>query len=301
MQPKSGAALDDTTFDLDVVGLLEADAVAVVVAHEAVADHAMIAAIEEDAGGAAAVHLGRVFRAIAVHGQVLHAGVFKLVAADDREDRGRKAAVRHQDVGVHGSGEGEVVAAAVQDRRANAMKVALALGRHIDAAPDVKALRLFHRDGRLAEIAICRQRRAMLAILLQHGLFPGAAHGHAAAKVERIAHEILARTDLHHAAAQVANVIHGGLQGAVVPADDVRVLQADGDLNCGAGVEFVFGVFASSLVGERERPEQDDAENGESGHASLHHGFRGSNGERYGSPTITATFATKPVAVKPAE
>ena len=123
MQPKPGATLDDTAIHLHVVRLLETDAVAIVVAHEAVADHAMVATIEEDAGGAAAVHLGRVLRAIAVHRQVLHAGLLQVVTADHRINCGCEPAVPYKNVRVQGTAEREVVAAAVQDGRADSKEV----------------------------------------------------------------------------------------------------------------------------------------------------------------------------------
>ena len=118
----------------------------------------MVTAIEKNTGGAASVHDGGILSAIAVHDEVFHAGVLEGVAADDRKDRGRKTPIAHQDVRVHGAGECERVIPRVEDRGTHAKEVALGFRRHIHPAADVEALGILHRDRRLAEVAIGRQR-----------------------------------------------------------------------------------------------------------------------------------------------
>ena len=158
MQPKSGTAFDDAAIHLDVARLLEADAVAVAVPYEAIPYQAMVAAIEKNTGGAASVHDSGILSAIAVDNEVFHTGVLECVAADNRKDRGRKTPIAHQDVRVHGTGECEVVAPRVEDRSAHTEEVAMGSRRHIHPAADVEALRMLHRDRRLAEVAIGSQR-----------------------------------------------------------------------------------------------------------------------------------------------
>jgi hypothetical protein len=55
MQSKPAAAFHHTVTDLNVIGLLEANAVAAVILHDAVRDDGVVAAVEKDAGGPAAV------------------------------------------------------------------------------------------------------------------------------------------------------------------------------------------------------------------------------------------------------
>ena len=69
-----------------IVGLLEADAVAVVVPHRAAIDDRAETAIEKNAAAAAAVERD-VLLLVAVDGQVLHSRPFEVIAADDGEDR----------------------------------------------------------------------------------------------------------------------------------------------------------------------------------------------------------------------
>src|SRR5262249_76632 len=58
MQPQVGVVLADTPGDRPVVGLLEADPVAMVVPHDAVLDHHAEGAVEIDPCPAAAVQMG---------------------------------------------------------------------------------------------------------------------------------------------------------------------------------------------------------------------------------------------------
>src|SRR5712691_5535763 len=82
-----------------IVGLLEADAVAVVVAHAAVADDRAEAAIQENARPPAAVE-GSVVVLVPLDGQVFDAGAFDVVTADDRKHGRRLGPVAHHAIGV---------------------------------------------------------------------------------------------------------------------------------------------------------------------------------------------------------
>ena len=90
----------------------------------------------------------------------------------------------------------------------------------------------------------------MLAGFLQHGLFACTPHRDATADMQRIAHEIFTRTDFDQTASQVANVVHGGLQRAVVAADDVGIAHAHRDMHGRTCMEFVLRVLTARLIGE---------------------------------------------------
>jgi hypothetical protein len=96
------------------------------------------------------------------------------------------------------------------------------------AAADVETRRCFH--GRLfLVVAIAHQRRRDHIGLPQNRLAFDAAHRHVRTQVQRIAHRVSARSNLDSAAAERRDVVHRGLQRAVVRADQVRVRLADGD------------------------------------------------------------------------
>src|SRR5688572_28450579 len=79
---------DLAALDAHVVGGLEGDAVAVVVAHDAVLDDGAVGAEQEDAAAAAAAQLGVVVAAL-VDGEALDAGAAHVVGADHGVGGGR--------------------------------------------------------------------------------------------------------------------------------------------------------------------------------------------------------------------
>jgi len=265
MQAESRAPLGDAVLDHHVVRLLEADAVAAVVADDAAADQAGVAPEEIDAGGAAAVDDGRVLGPVSVDRKVLDAGVLDVGAGDHRKDRGGESAVAHQEVGIQGAGEGEEGVAGVEDRAADAVEVPLGLRRDVDAAADREACRVPHADRRLAEVAVGRQRGAVLAGLLEHGLRARPADGHAAAEMQGVVHQVFARSDVDLAAPQAADVIDRGLQRAVVAADDGGVAKADADPDGRPGVERALRMRPARLGGAGRPPEGEDHQHADRG------------------------------------
>src|SRR5689334_21034710 len=90
----AGATLDD-----DVVGLLETDAVPVVIAHCAIADHSAESAIQKDAAAATTVEM-HILVLIALDDEVFDLRTGEVVTADHREDGGRLGAIVHHAIGV---------------------------------------------------------------------------------------------------------------------------------------------------------------------------------------------------------
>ncbi len=75
--------------------------------------------------------------------------------------------------------------------------------------------------------------------------------------MNRAAEDILARTEDDSAAAEGADVVDGGLHGAVAGADDVGVFGADGDRQAFVPVRFDSGVErcgAGAVTGGGRRP-----------------------------------------------
>lgn len=143
-----------------------------------------------------------------------------------------------------------MVAAAIEDGGAHGEEVALRLRGHVHAAAHPKPLRLHDGDRGLAEVAVGGELGPVLPVLPQHRGGSRPTHRHPAAKVERVAHPVVAGPHFDHAAPEMAHVVHGRLQGAVIGADDVGVVAADGDADGGAGMEFVLGVPTPRLVPE---------------------------------------------------
>lgn len=184
MKSETAARLDHTFPDLDIVGLLEADAIAIVMAYDAPGDPRVVATVKEDAGGTATVDFGGVFNLIAVNGEIFDPGVFDVVAADDWEDRGCEGVIRNHAVGIQGACEGEVIVGGVENGSTSTVEIPHGFAANIDAASDAKAFGIFHCDGLLAEVSIRRQFGSGLALLPEHGLRPGTSHGHTASEME---------------------------------------------------------------------------------------------------------------------
>ena len=109
----------------------------------------------------------------------------------------------------------------------------------------------------------------MLTRFLQHGLFAYAPHRHATADMQRIAHQVFARPNFNQAASQVANVVHRGLQRAVVAAGDVGIAHAHRDMHGRTCMEFVLRVLTARLIGDCH-PRGKEARDNQNRKAVLH-------------------------------
>src|SRR5207253_2666536 len=87
MQPQPCIVFADTALQKDIIGLLEADAIPMKIAHEAVLDDRAEPAIEENSRAAAAIQ-GHILFFVAIDDQVFQARAFEIVAADDWKHRG---------------------------------------------------------------------------------------------------------------------------------------------------------------------------------------------------------------------
>src|SRR5437867_3853586 len=114
MDAQAGVVLAHAAFDQDIVGLLEAEAVAVVVPHQAILDHRAKAAVEENSSTPAAVQ-PTILLLVPINDEIGHACSFQVVAADDREDRRGLGLVGDQAIGVERCVEGQGVALASGD------------------------------------------------------------------------------------------------------------------------------------------------------------------------------------------
>lgn len=97
-------------------------------------------------------------------------------------------------------------------------------------------------------------------MLAQDGLIAGTPNRDPAAEVERIAHEVLAGTDLDDASAETSHIIDGRLKDPVVRTDQIGLAQTDGDTDCREGMEWVLGVFAAGLIGLERSGQNDPAQ-----------------------------------------
>src|ERR1044071_3015629 len=142
---QAGVAFADTTLDQDIVGLLKADAVAVIIADQTVLDHGSETAVEKDAAAPAAVK-GDVLLLVAVDDQVFHARAFDVATADDGKHRGGPGLGGHHAIGVQRRVEGEGVAALAGDAGNRGVEPA---GMGVPAGDTITAienLRLRHGD-----------------------------------------------------------------------------------------------------------------------------------------------------------
>lgn len=183
MESESGAVGDCALFDTYIIGLLKANAIAVVVSHLALAHDAVITTVEENTCRPASVDFGGIVFAISVDGQVFHSSILQLVSADHRIDCRRKSTVCHHDIGIHVPADRKVAFFPIQQRRAHAVKIPLCFGGHVNTSPDLESLGVGDGNRRLAKITVGHQRGAEFAILFQDGGTPGAANGNAAAQV----------------------------------------------------------------------------------------------------------------------
>ena len=182
MQPETGASLDDAGIHRDVVRLLKTDTVTIVIPNVAMRDGGVVTAIEEDSGRTATIHFRRILGAIAVNGERFHPRVLKIVSTDYGKHGGGKALVMHHDIGVHGAAESKVVSLAVEDRGADAVKVALALGSDVYPSSDREPFGILHSNRGFAEVTVSDERGSDTRVLSSGSWRlprPGRSHGFA--------------------------------------------------------------------------------------------------------------------------
>src|SRR5688500_6348543 len=99
MKTKSGVIFARATAHQHVIRLLKTDPIAVVIAHHTVLNDSAEAAIKKNSGAAATIERN-IFSLVPVNSQVLDAGPFQNVTADDRENRRGLRLVGHHAIGV---------------------------------------------------------------------------------------------------------------------------------------------------------------------------------------------------------
>ena len=119
--------------------------------------------------------------------------------------------------------------------------------------PNVESFRIGDRDLFLAKIAVDGQRRFGGVRLAQDGFPRSATNDDLRAQVERIAHEVFARANLHDAAAEPRDIIHRRLERAIIRAQEIRVGLAHRDAgNISVMAERIFrGNCLSSAGGDQ--------------------------------------------------
>src|SRR5262249_4729392 len=141
--------------------------------------------------------------------------------------------VRPDAAGDGGGGDGEAPASlAVGDR---------------DPVAEAEPRRVRHGDLPLVTIAVRRQPAPQAIAGGQDGLARYADHLDVVTQGEGVAHVVAAGPDAHRAAAQAGEVIDRGLQGPVVAATDVSLVDPDPDLRrlAGGGRRWAGGVAAA--------------------------------------------------------
>ena len=157
MEAQPGVVLAHAVLHQHIVGLLETDAVAVVVPHHAILDHRAKAAIEKNAAATAAVEID-ILLLVPLDDEVLHARAFEVVAADNREDGRGLGLVCDHAIGVQRLVDGKGVSISPGDARHRYVKAAGVAVPDSDASADLEAVRVRDRDLLLAVISIQRQR-----------------------------------------------------------------------------------------------------------------------------------------------
>ena len=226
MEAQTGVVFAHAALNEDIVGLLEADAVAVVVPHDAILNNGAEAAIEKNAGASTAVEID-IFILVPFDDQVFHTRAFEVVAADDRENcRGLGLVGRHA-IGIERRVDGKRVAAAPGNAGHRGVKSARVAVPDRHAVTDLEAVGMDQGNLFFAVIAIQRQQRRGRFGFAENGLAFGSLHSDEGTEMQRIVHDKFACANFDGASAQARDVIHGRLQGAIVGADYVRVAQTD--------------------------------------------------------------------------
>src|SRR6266403_2111082 len=108
MQSQTGVAFTHTIFDKNIIGLLEANSIPIKVPDDAILHHGAKAAVEENAGSAAAVQRD-ILLLVALDDEVLDTDSFQIVATDDGEYGGGLCLVCDHAISVERRVEGERV------------------------------------------------------------------------------------------------------------------------------------------------------------------------------------------------
>src|SRR5437660_9927766 len=99
MQTQPDVVFAHAALHQDIVGLLETDAIAVVVSHYAILDDRPEAAVQANAAATTPVQI-HVLLLVSFDDEVFHARAFDVIAADDGENRGGLGLVGHQAIRV---------------------------------------------------------------------------------------------------------------------------------------------------------------------------------------------------------
>jgi hypothetical protein len=99
MKSKARIVFTRATAHEHIVGLLKADSVAVIIAHDAIFDDRPEAAIQKDSRASATVQRN-VLSLVAINREVLHTHIFQIVPADDWKHRRRLRLVGYHAIGI---------------------------------------------------------------------------------------------------------------------------------------------------------------------------------------------------------
>src|SRR5207244_5694143 len=139
MYPQPRVVLAHAILHQDIVGLLETDAVAVVVPHHAILDDRAKAAIEKNAAATTAVEID-ILLLVPLDDEVLHARAFEVVAADNREDGRGLGLVGDHAIGVQRLVDGKGVTISPGDARHGSVKASRVAVQDSDDGADLEAV-----------------------------------------------------------------------------------------------------------------------------------------------------------------
>src|SRR5437870_5206263 len=145
MNPQAGVVLAQATLHEDVVGLLEADPVAVIVPHLTILDDGAKAAVEKNAGATTAVEID-ILLLVPLEDEIFHTRTFQVVAGDDWKDGGGLGLVPQHAIGIQRRVDGERVAILSGDSGDGGVEPARLAVPNSNAVADLEAVRIDQRD-----------------------------------------------------------------------------------------------------------------------------------------------------------
>ncbi len=230
MQPQSGVVMTMAVLHRDIVADLPADAVATIIARRHASDVHLPAVLQEDAAGIVAVQLF-VVRLVAIEGEVLDPEVLDILAAEEREERGRRRTARQPGILTQGPIQLEAVAVARHQRSLNDDVAAMAgiFGAQAYAIAHLKASRIGERDLLVIPIGVNRQCRFDRRLLDEHAIETAAEDAHVALQIDRVAKAIGTGQNAHSAAAPTSHRVDGCLDRLFIDAGYVGIFRPDGD------------------------------------------------------------------------
>ena len=169
MQAQRRIVLGHARSNRDIIGLLKADAVAIVASHGTAPDDRAKAPVQEDPAASTSVEMNRGI-SIAINDQVFDAHAFKIIPAHHREHRGSLGVPADQAVGHDGLVDRKGVSIPAGDARHCGMKSACTVIPDGHTPAHGKARRVCHGKLLFAKITVHGQGGDAAGSLLQNGL-----------------------------------------------------------------------------------------------------------------------------------